>query len=464
MPWSDNVVQTQRLASVRVKLDTRAPQIHSAQPGRHSRYNLGSPLMQTLDRSHSQERCPPPLVRYQQPPDPANWLGVQSRVFLPDDSDRGADCPSNSFDRHSTVVIIEDMNYPTSKAHRLSFLVSCCVASCASGQTVLFDAMLGTTPSSQGWQFIADPLFTHSVTPTLNAGYTRVDSLDPKGDRGGYFSENPVFPQLRHPDMPEIDRINGYTVRFDVRVNVEDHVMGPAGDDNEDGLEDRAGFSVIAISEDLRGLELGFWPGRIWAQDDDGADPNDLFTQAEGVEFDTTAAILQYELRVLGDAYQLVVGGGVAPRLSGGLRNYTNFMGSLDPYEIPSFLFFGDDTTRAEAQFDISYISIDSVPDALDEADALRRGNRGRNQQRIFRSDRRRDRGSGRPGRMARRGRRLLLERGLPSGRRQFGRVRGWSRFHHLERQQVQFSGSLERGGLQRRWLRGWPGFYHLER
>ena len=149
--------------------------------------------------------------------------------------------------------------------------------------------------------------------------------------------------------MPLTDRSAGYTVRFDVRVVQESHVLGAAGDDNGDGLEDRAGFSVISISEDLAGIELAFWQDRIWAQEDDSQTPGDLFTQAEGVDFDTTATILQYELRVLGALYQLIPGGGVAPLLQAPLRNYTNFAGSIDPYEVPSFLFFGDDTTRGRS-------------------------------------------------------------------------------------------------------------------
>jgi hypothetical protein len=240
-----------------------------------------------------------------------------------------------------------------------------------SAQVVLFDGNLGSTPSAQGWPFIGNPPTTHSVTQVASPGFTTVDSRNPITDQGGYFSEDPIFGIFTHPNMPITDRSVGYTVRFDVRVAHESHVLGPAGDDNGDGLEDRAGFSVISISEDLEGVEIAFWQDRIWVQDDDSQSPSDLFTQAEGTSFDTTAAILQYELRVLDSLYQFVPGGGVAPLLQGPLRNYTNFAGSIDPYEIPSFLFFGDDTTRAEAEFEIARIEVDAVSPATVDADAL---------------------------------------------------------------------------------------------
>ncbi len=238
-------------------------------------------------------------------------------------------------------------------------------------QVVLFDGGIGTTPTAQGWQFLADPFIGHSVTQTVGSGFTTLDSTSPISDRGGYFSANPLLPVLAHPNMPTIDRLVGYNVRFDIRVNSENHVEPPGGDDNGDGLADRAGFSVIAISEDLQGIELGFWTDRIWAQDDDQSTPSNLFTQAEHVSFDTTAALLQYDLRVFGSSYQVIPGNGVAPVLSGRLRNYTNFMGSIDPYEVPSFLFFGDDTTRGEAVFDIAVVEVGELSSPIDDVDAL---------------------------------------------------------------------------------------------
>ncbi len=238
-------------------------------------------------------------------------------------------------------------------------------------QVVLYNGTLGTTPATQGWQYLANPIAGNTVTQSLGAGYVTLDTTSPITDQAGYFSANPVFPILAHPNMPLLDRLMGFDIRFDIRVDSENHVAPPSGDDNGDGLADRAGFSVIAISDDLEGIELGFWSDRIWAQEDDQIVPGDFFTQAEGVALDTTSALLRYDLRIHGSRYQLVRGGGVAPVLSGRLRNYTSFSGTVDPYEVPSFLFFGDDTTRAEAAFDLARIEVRDLPSPADEADAL---------------------------------------------------------------------------------------------
>jgi hypothetical protein len=149
-------------------------------------------------------------------------------------------------------------------------------------------------------------------------------------------------------------------------------VNGPSGDDNGDGLDDRSGFSVIVISQDLEGIELAFWEDRIWAQEDDSATASDLFTQAEGIAFDTTAQLMRYELDVSGNRYQLFADEDPTPILTGSLRNYANFSGSLDPYETPSFLFLGDDSTRGESRVDIANISIGTFEFILGDMDCDR--------------------------------------------------------------------------------------------
>ena len=239
------------------------------------------------------------------------------------------------------------------------------------GQSVLYDATTGGSMSDQGWPFFADPIGSHSVTQAITGGATRLDSTSPITDRGGYFSRDPVFGIFTHPRMPTTDRTIGYTVQFTLQIISETHTTGPAGDDNGDGLDDRAGFSVISISQDLRGIELGFWNDRFWAQEDDSAGAARLFTQAESASFDTTAQQRTYELRVLGSEYQVMIDGGVVPSLAGRLRDYTAFTGSLDPYQIPSFLFLGDNTTRGEVVADIAYVAIGAYPSLCRDADAL---------------------------------------------------------------------------------------------
>ena len=68
-------------------------------------------------------------------------------------------------------------------------------------------------------------------------------------DKAGYFAKNQLMPQL--------DRTAGYTVRFTAQVQEELH-----------NNNNRAGFSVIVLSSDLKGIELGFWEDQVWAQAD----------------------------------------------------------------------------------------------------------------------------------------------------------------------------------------------------
>lgn len=214
---------------------------------------------------------------------------------------------------------------------------------------VLYDGALGGTPVSQGF-FVYTALPPQGASETASSGVTALTTtLLGNGTYAGYIN-NPVL-------TPILNRGRGYTLRFWAQVLTENHA---GSDKNGDGVDDRAGFSVIVISNDgLRGIELGFWTNRIWAQNG-GAPVNSggtLFTQGESVAFDTTAALTPYELTVLDEAYTLTAGNTVI--LSGSLRDYSALPdGPLDVYETPNFIFFGDDTTSASASFKLGEIAV----------------------------------------------------------------------------------------------------------
>ena len=148
----------------------------------------------------------------------------------------------------------------------------------------------------------------------------------------------------------QVDRIAGFTVQIDARVYSETHVSN-----------DRAGFSIIVLSSDLNnGIELGFWPDRIWAQSD-----SPQFQHAEEGAFDTTAAVTSYQLDVLGSTYSLSSGGNTI--VTGTLRNYSSFG---YPYNQPSFIFLGDRyslflVTNRIARFDLAYVATVPEPQSL---------------------------------------------------------------------------------------------------
>jgi hypothetical protein len=220
---------------------------------------------------------------------------------------------------------------------------------------VLYDGALGGTPDTQGFYYLPGG----QASNTWAGGITTLNTFTDTTTQAGYA--NAIPPLVPVPSsFPVLNRTTGYTLRFTAQVIGEAHPVA-LSDRNGDGVGDRAGFNVIAISSDgQRGIELGFWTDQIWAQNDGAAEPppnsNTLFTHGESASFNTTAGLVSYELRVLGDAYSLAVGS--TEILSGTLRDYTAFSGSPDVYETPNFIFFGDDTGSAKAIVKLSHISV----------------------------------------------------------------------------------------------------------
>jgi hypothetical protein len=208
------------------------------------------------------------------------------------------------------------------KSPLLLTLAFLCLGTPALAQTVLYDAAGGQTVSQYGG-WIVNPLAFES----FNAGTTLYNTT-PVGNVGqGGFARLDLT----------LNRAAGVTLGFTAKVDSESH----------SGSGDRAGFSVIAITSDLMGIELGFWQDRIWAQS------GPAFTKAEEGLYDTTEALTSYELVIVGNAYSLLADG--TPIVAGALRNYSAFG---NPYNIANFVFFGDDTTSAQASFRTSRITL----------------------------------------------------------------------------------------------------------
>lgn len=196
----------------------------------------------------------------------------------------------------------------------------------ASGQ-VLFDGQLGTLPTAQGWSYAALPgLAQQKQTGTAvrlittaanveNAGYARVAT-------------------------PPLDLDAGFCVALRFQLAAETHARA-----------ERAGFSLIVLGHDKRGLELGFWTNLVFAQAD-----QPLLTHAEDASYDFAAGPTDVVLAFRGTNYTLFANG--ASLLSGPVRDYTAFAGFPDVYETPDFLFLGDDTTSAAADVTIESVAL----------------------------------------------------------------------------------------------------------
>lgn len=236
--------------------------------------------------------------------------------------------------RHATIMM---KNFLTAVGIGFTLLLGA-----NSAQAVpLYDgfSLPSQTPVQQGWlyQYTAFPT-APSATATsggtiLNTGHN--------SNYAGYFKQSPVV----------LDRNTGYTISFNVQINSESH-----------SSNDRAGFSIIVISDSLAGetqpygIELGFWQNSIWAQ-------NVGFKRGETANLDTKSRVNNYTLYVKGNQYQLFVNGSTNPILKGYLRQYTGYTpppGYQNPYKASRTMFMGDNTTSATSKVTITKVYVTS--------------------------------------------------------------------------------------------------------
>jgi hypothetical protein len=207
---------------------------------------------------------------------------------------------------------------------------------------VLYDGSLNTgTPDTQGFVYLTYPLTNVQATQAFTHPVTVLDTTPQLSDYAGYFAKPWWYPPL--------DRVIGYQVLFTVQVVTETHAS-----------PDRAGFSLLVVGHDKRGIELGFWADEVWAQEVGSIQP---FTHAEGATFTTTADLINYRLSVLGNSYTLTANGSTV--LSGSLRDYTLApppRPPLNPYDTPNLIFLGDDTSAAQARIKFLTQQIDAPP------------------------------------------------------------------------------------------------------
>jgi hypothetical protein len=211
-------------------------------------------------------------------------------------------------------------------------------ASSADGNTlILYDAASGTIPSAPLMSFIDVP--PGKVLPTYSDGVTIMDTITPGTDTyAGWLANGATT-----PGFPILNRAEGFQVNFAIQVENESHANNQ-----------RAGFNVVILGEDAKGIELAFWENQIWVQSDDST--GGLFKHGEGIAFATTAGLTDYQLNIVDDTYTLTAN--AKSILTGPLRDYSKFDGFPDPYETPNFLFLGDDTTSAGSRVRLSLVSI----------------------------------------------------------------------------------------------------------
>ncbi|MEG4995997.1 choice-of-anchor Y domain-containing protein, partial [Microcoleus sp. B4-D1] len=219
------------------------------------------------------------------------------------------------------------------------------------GPTPLYNGLLGNTPSSQNWLSLTNSNFA-SPTATASEFFSGNGvNLNSSADNRIYagYTKNSL-----NPSFPPLDRTTGFSLSFNLQIISESRTN-----------QDRAGFSIVAVTSDRKAIEIGFQrlsenSGNIFAQGDGitpnpGGQTNGLFVAAENVAYNTNIAT-NYTLRVQGNKYFLSDGSAII--LTGPLRDYSGFSDQIDPYETPNFLFLGDGTTSAQANINLTRVSL----------------------------------------------------------------------------------------------------------
>jgi hypothetical protein len=219
-------------------------------------------------------------------------------------------------------------------------------------QETLYDGTLQeATPDSYTPTWLAfGGLPTNQAYDSANDA-TRLNTTSFASIMGGYANHSSAG-QLVNAGFPELNRQLGYKIAFSLRMVSEGH-SSPA----------RAGYSIIVVSSDAASgvassVEIGFQSGRVFSQSDDFgptvADENASFNPV-GSEF------INYELAVHGSSYELTADSNVI--LTGALHDHFdhNINWPVSPYQIPNFLFLGDDTTSASAEILLRSVKMEAT-------------------------------------------------------------------------------------------------------
>ncbi len=232
---------------------------------------------------------------------------------------------------HSRAMALGSRGRRPSRLEVAAWVLGCLTPGPSVLGQALYDPTLGTVPSAQGWSYVSLPI---AAQMSFADGATVLNTTAATQILAGFSRVSPTI----------LDRNMDFTVAFSLKVNSEDHGT----------RVDRAGVSVTVLASDRKGIELGFWADRVWAQSD-----SPMFTHAEEAAFNTTVVAVNYTLTMVGNTYTLFANG--ESLLTGPVRDYTGFVGAIDPYETPNFLFVGDNTTSARASMSLGSVEVASA-------------------------------------------------------------------------------------------------------
>jgi hypothetical protein len=219
--------------------------------------------------------------------------------------------------------------------------------------TVLYTGSLnGQTLGDQGYfEYATSDSPSASTTTFYASGGTVLRSTT--ADSAGYYTTLGT--------LPDLSRTAGYTLTFTARVVSEAHQNN-----------DRAGFSVLLLGDDNRGIELAFWQNEVWAQRDGVNDPTaggGRWTHGESAVYNTSVGLVTYSVVVKGSTYRVLANG--AQILSGPVRRYevTDLEIALNParrvYRGTNLIFLGDNSGRANAEAHVTGVELELATEGV---------------------------------------------------------------------------------------------------
>ncbi len=206
---------------------------------------------------------------------------------------------------------------------------------------MIYDSALGTgAPDLQGWIYGQSP-FAPPASGGLVAGGFQLDTTASSSTQAGFVRN------LGATDSPVLNAVTGYELGFGLRIVDETHNNG-----------NRAGFSFLAVGSDVsKSIEIGFWEDQVWAYEYSGG-----FVKGVYAALNTTV-FHDYRLRVQGSGFQFFADNNLL--FSGLLQDYsvsnTTVLGLIQPYADPNLIFWGDDTSSAQSNSIVQYVSHDEL-------------------------------------------------------------------------------------------------------
>lgn len=211
----------------------------------------------------------------------------------------------------------------------------------------LYDAAMGGRPGDQPWLRQGNTGGTETG-PSAGSPFTNLNTTASNTLQNGYSNYNlSLAPTLVNPAFPSLNRATGVTLTFTMRQADATGTLDPA--------RPRAGFSVILLDNDRRGVEIGFQGDTLFTQAPGFLQPAAVTSGANITAL--TSALTTYTLTFTGDNYALTSGG--TTLLNGTVQDYTGTPGLAGiVYNTPRYLFLGDNTTGAGASTDLSFVSV----------------------------------------------------------------------------------------------------------